>query len=446
MSGDLDDLAKRTPGFVEAVARILERIERRDGRMPARMTLPASAAVAEALRRVFSPRAVQALGDAQVRLELTTYLRDRGEGAEDALVRALYAVAGREPRDPAGDARAMRLALERALVDLEARARTNVSREFAHAQRAALGSADGGALALRAGEIGVDAATALARDVVRCLDAVCEIVEPIRAQTFAARAMGSSKALGRSGDLFRWVSDALVTHDPRTSVLLDEEGVPPTAVAMRANALEVNGVLFDEAAASVLCFGPLVYVKRGERFDSVARHASLGESSRILVQQLRDTVLERPPARRVTVFENLAPYLDYVDACVARGRADEIVLCSGGQANGAVVGLLRRIAAHAIPTRHAGDLDRSGVLILRSLAKRSGAKIVPVHMDAVTHRRFVSRGQPISDAERGRLAALVHEDDANAASHDLLREVLVTATWIEQEAFADDVLEELWTG
>jgi hypothetical protein len=268
----------------------------------------------------------------------------------------------------------------------------------------------------------------------------------VRAQTLAARALGSSKALRRSGELFRWVSDAIVAHDPRTRRLLDEEGVPPTAAAERANALEVNGVLFDEAAASVLCFGPIAYTKRGQRFDGVARHAALGESSRIVVQQLRDAVLERPAARRVTIFENLAPYLEYVDVCVARGRVDEIVLCSGGQANHAVVGLLRRIAAYAIPTRHAGDLDRSGVLILRSLAKRTGAKIVPMHMDAATHRRFADRGQPISSAERGRLAALVQSDDPSALAHDLLRVLHSTGVWIEQEAYADDVLEEVWSG
>jgi hypothetical protein len=252
---------------------------------------------------------------------------------------------------------------------------------------------------------------------------------------------GYSKALRRTGELFRWVSEALVAHDPGTQLRLEEWGVGP--LAARASALEVNGVLFDEAAASVVCFGSIVYDKHGERFDQVARHAALGESSRLVLQQLRDVRVLPPPARRITIFENLAPYLDYVDACVAARRSDEIVLCSGGQANLAVVDLLHRLAAHGLPVRHAGDLDRSGVLIARSLAKRSRAGIELCLMDLATHRRFASRGAPVSDEERARLALLVRGDDARALGHALLREVLSTGIWIEQEAFADEVLHEL---
>src|SRR5690606_479057 len=108
--------------------------------------------------------------------------------------------------------------------------------------------------------------------------------EPIRVQNFAARVLGSSKALRPGGDLFRLLSAALVDHDPRTRRALDEHGIPPHRTTELARALEVNGVFQDEAAASVLCFGPLVYEKRGQRFDQVARHSALGESSRLIVQ------------------------------------------------------------------------------------------------------------------------------------------------------------------
>lgn len=441
MAGDLQTLMRDTPGLREAIDSLLERAERRGGSLPRQMTLRVPPAVGDALRAIFSHRAVRALGDGSVRLDLAVFLRDQGPDAEVGLVRTLYAAASRMPRDPVADARATRRALDQMLVDLAAAVHCDAAVESLRVWREEVASDEHSKLYTHASEQGAAATTRLVLDVVRCLDAIAQLTEPIRVQTFAARALGSSKALRRTGELFRWVSEALVAHDRHTQARLDEYGVGP--LAARASALEVNGVLFDEAAASVLCFGPLTYVKQGSRFDQVARHAAFGESSRLVLQQLRDITVLPPPARRITIFENLAPYLDYVDACVAARRNDEIVLCSGGQANLAVVDLLHRLAAHGLPVRHAGDLDRSGVLIARSLMKRSGAKIDLCLMDPATHRRFAGLGARLSEEEGGRLTQLVRADDAKAPGHALLREILATRVWIEQEAFADEVLADL---
>lgn len=450
LGADLEQLVAGTPGLFAALNALLDRAERRGGRLPARITLDVAPPVAEALRRLFSARAVTVVDGGRARLELATFLKDRGRGAEAALLRSLYAVAKRAPRDPVVDDRAIRHALERSLVALEPLAKTAASRAFVRAELAGLASAaDDAPLVARAVASGVVAADRLVADVACAIDAVIEHRESagdeVRIQVFSARVLGSSKALRPGGELHRRLTEALLAHDPFTVRAMDELGLALTPASAQKFALGLSGVLYDEAASSVLCFGPIAYTKRGAalRFDHVARHAEIGESSRILLQQLRDSRIERPPAHRVTVLENLAPYLDYVDACIASAANDEIVVCSGGQASLAVVALLRRLAAHGLPIRHAGDLDRSGILILRSLASRSGASIAPLLMSAATHRRFAERGRRIGPDELGRLGAFVRASHPSSPCHDLSGELLASGVWIEQEAFFDEVLAEI---
>ena len=148
----------------------------------------------------------------------------------------------------------------------------------------------------------------------------------------------------------------------------------------------------------------------------------------------------------MTIFENLTPYLDYVDALIDRGIRDEIAVCASGQASWAVVRLIELSARHALPMRFAGDLDRSGVLILRSLRKRTGARIEPLCMGAATHRRFADRGQPISAREATLLTTMLAADPPDAPCHPLLAELDKTGVWVEQEAFAGDCLARVLTG
>jgi hypothetical protein len=98
-----------------------------------------------------------------------------------------------------------------------------------------------------------------------------------------------------------------------------------------------------------------------------------------------------------------------------------------------------------LPIAHTGDLDRAGVLILRSLEARTFGRIEPVAMDRATFDRFAGQSRPLTDAEHPRLADQVRRDarasDASAPCADLLRALLAAGAWIEQEAlFADAVL------
>lgn len=177
----------------------------------------------------------------------------------------------------------------------------------------------------------------------------------------------------------------------------------------------------------------------------MAVHAALGECVPLCLQQLRDMDIAALPVERVVLIENEASFLDYVEAL--RGRAGELVICGRGQSNWAVVTLLRHVArwfrrepARRVPVFHAGDLDRSGVLILRNLARHTGLAIAPLGMSVDVHRRHAVHGRALAGDERDRLHALLARDAPDSPGHDLLVEIARTGVWIEQEVFFRDVV------
>lgn len=427
-----------------ALGLLLDRFERR-GRWSRTITLPHAPGLDDALRQALSGRAVRRMGRG-VQVDVARAKEALPESASgpadlDPLAARLYRALDRPPKDERAEARERREQAERALGAALASASSEPARAWARAELAALACDRSDLASSTSASVELER---LARDVVRVIDAALACEAPVRAQTFAARVVGSSKALRPAGDLFRLASAALYTHDAGTRVLVAQMGDPVSEQAARRDALEARGIYRDEVAASVLCFGPITYRKGAHRFDHVARHARLGESCRLVQHQLRDAELERPSARRVTIFENLTPYLEYVDALHARAAgarlADEIVLCASGQASWAVVRLVEMCARHGLPMRFAGDLDRAGVLILRSLRKRTGARIEPMCMGVATHRRYHARGQPITPRELVHLEGMLTRDPPEAPCHELLVELARTKVWIEQEAFADECL------
>jgi hypothetical protein len=146
-------------------------------------------------------------------------------------------------------------------------------------------------------------------------------------------------------------------------------------------------------------------------------------------------------ASRVVSIENETTFNDYVDWVRAHGD-DQIVLCSQGQANWALVGILRLLAEAApeLPIFHWGDLDRFGVLILRSLRCRSGLSVEPLWMDVETFRRAAPGGIPLPPGEREELDFLLRQSPG-AICNDLLDAIRQTGRWVEQEAVAEAVLD-----
>ncbi|MBK9034602.1 MAG: DUF2399 domain-containing protein [Myxococcales bacterium] len=416
--GDLRAAVADAPAARRALAAVLDRAEA-TGRMPQRITVAVDAPGLVALRSIFSPRAVAALPDGRARLELARV------PAHD-LAALLYAALDRAPRDPADERRRLDAELQAGLARVPAAAPT------ATAYLAAV-TDDLAGLHTLARDRGPAHALHQIAQVTRALDALATVTEPLRVASFAARALGDSKALGPGTELARAVGDALLRFDPVVQAEVAARQ-PRSALAAAALALEARGLVRDLTSVLVHVFGPLTYAVGELTFRHVADHAVLGVPTPLSLAQLRTARLVDAPFAQITIFENQAPFLDYLD------RADprrELVVCARGQATWAVVTLVRLCAATGAPIRAACDLDRSGVLILRSLAARAHAPIAPWHMDAATHARFAATaGRPLDPDERDRLARLVAADPPDAPCHDLLRAIHATGLWIEQEAIA----------
>ncbi len=429
----------RVPELRAILSALLDRRERL-GRLPSRVTMDVPEGVALELRQIMSPRAVKVVHARRVRLDLAEANRVLAAQGHPALDNLLYQVLQRAPRSLPEERAAIRAELLAGLRALQPQARAECSRRYLAAATEQV-SRNVGACMRAASTEGAAAALDEERILVRTLDAVLENSTPIRLQNFSARLDLGSKGLSPGSDRYRRVCEALLLHDEETRAVV-EDRCPADYRAAGRLALEAHHVLRDEAAVSVLCFGPIVYEKGGTRFDHVARHAQMGECTRLTLQQLRGAVVNELDASTVTVVENQTPFLDYVDVLKEGGIRDEIVLASDGQANWAVVALIRLLAIQGARVRHCGDLDRSGVLIMRSLANRAQCPIHPFWMDAEVHTRFVDRGLRVPEEEGRRLDALVAQDSKEDMGHDLLATVQRTRTWIEQEAFFGEVVEE----
>jgi hypothetical protein len=413
------------PGARAVLDAILDRRER-DGRLPRTITVDADPEVVAALRTLFSTRAVAPVPPGRARIDLA-----RAVPAGVELDRALYAALARVPRDPRVERAALKDTLRRDLTALPAPTHA-ITRAFLADEIAAIETGTGETWQL-ATDGDVARAAAIVADVARALDAIFDLSAPIRIANFAARVLGDSKALAPGSDRARRLAEALLVYDPVTQADVAAMRVNSHPAALVA-ALEVRGLCRDAAAILVHVFGPLVYARGDVRFDHVARHALLGDPTPLSLAQLRDASLVELSAERITVFENQAPFLDYVERVDPRR---ELVVFARGQASWAVVVLLRMCAATRLPIRHAGDLDRAGILILRSLERRVHARIEPWHMDVATHRRFAAgAGRAIDAEERARIARLVAVDDPTAPCHDLLVELHHAGLWVEQEVFS----------
>jgi hypothetical protein len=406
-----------------ALGAILDRRER-DGRMPRSLTVEVDPGTVDVLRELFTARAVTVREQGRARIDLSRL------PATVDLERVLYAALDRAPRDLEAERLALRDALVAALAPLAPPSHP-VARAFLAAERAAVAAASGDTWEL-ARERGAAHAAGVVIDVVTALGALLELKEPVRIANFAARVLGDSKALAFGGERAQCLGAALLAHDPAIQAEVAAHA-PRSSYDAVAMALEARGLFRDDASVLVHAFGPLVYRRGGETFDHVARHSALGDPAPLSLRQLRSAELVDLAVDRITLIEGQATFLDHVDRADARR---ELVVLARGQASWAVVALLRMCATVGAPVRHFGDLDRSGILILRSLARRSGVAIAPWHMDVVTHRRFASLGRPIEADERARVARLVALDDPAASCHDLLLELHRTGRWIEQEAFS----------
>lgn len=421
------------------VTAILDRCDRH-GALPRAMTLRCrSVDERDAAARLLSAAAVRPTPDAEliVRLDLARADARLRENDGCGLSAVLYAATGRTPRNLKSDDLVLgERAAEKALA---------LAGRYPGAAAAFLRAA-GGRLVECRGELfdlarseGVDGLATELDILARCVLLAERNERPLRLANFARRATGTTKGL-RAGDR-RYVrlADALLRHVAGLAERVAAEGSLEGADRRRL-ALECLNVFRNETPIDVLCYGHVVLEKQGRRLDAVAAHHGLGEPARLLLLHLRDARVVEMRAARVISIENETTFNDYVEWLRASHR-DEIVLLSEGQANWAVVRLVRLLAdaAPATPIVHWGDLDRFGVLILRSLRRRSGLPIEACWMDSQTFERHRDSGVPLADGEREEIEALLSAAPGDAGT-DLLRAIRDAGCWVEQETVAEGVL------
>ena len=427
-------------GAVRAVVTaILDRCDHR-GALPKQMALRCQTREEqEAAVRLLSAAAVRAAADGElvVRLDLARAdARLRAEGWP-SLSEVLYAATGRTPRNLHAEAAALGERAADGALALAGR-RTGAATAFLRAQAERLAGCRGEMFELARSE-GVASLEEELVVVTRCIELAERNDQPVRLANFARRATGSTKGL-RAGDRrYARVVDALLDHVPGLADKVGSDG-PREPSGRRRLALECLGIFRNETPIDVLCYGRLVLEKQGRRLNAAALHHELGEPCRMLLLHLRDAAVVEMRAERVVSIENETTFNDYVEWLRARGR-DEIVLLSEGQANWAVVRLLSMlaVAAPGVPFVHWGDLDRFGVLILRSLRRRSGLAIEPWWMDVATFERFVAAGLPLPEGEREEIESLLSTPPGDVGS-DLLRAIRDAGRWVEQESVAEEVL------
>lgn len=278
------------------------------------------------------------------------------------------------------------------------------------------------------------------RVIVAALEAALTNTEPVRLANFSRKVTGSTKGFRSRSFRYGVVADALLRYVPGLAEYVDAES-PKDRAMRRRMALEYFSIFRNETAVDVLCCGDFELERDGTRYDAPALHYAAGESVRLLLPHLRNARVSRCVADRLVIVENETTYNDYVDWMRSRlGR--EVVVCSGGQPNSAVIHLLKLLAAATpgVPILFWGDMDRGGVWILRSLMRKTVLSVEPLWMDCATYFAHRQQGLPLSAGERTAIARLLASEDETVCK-DLLEAILSEGVWIEQEAVAESVLQ-----
>jgi hypothetical protein len=419
-------------GAMRAVVEaLLDRCDRA-GSMPGQITISGRPrAEADAAISLFSASAVRVTPSGSIRIDLARAdARLRAEGSP-GLARVLYAAAGRSRRNLRNETAALGAAAADIAAALERR-RTGAASSYLREIAGRLAGCRGEFFALAQSK-GLSKLEEELDTVAGCIEHAEHNDSPVRLANFARHTTGSTKGL-RAGDRrYTRVADALLAFVPGLAGKVAAEGLRDP-VDRRRLALECLNIFRNETPVDVLCWGHFILEKRARRFDAPALHHELGEPCRLLLLHLRDARVAAVRGERIVTIENETTFNDYIELLREQGR-EQIVLLSEGQANWAVVRLLRLLseAAPELPLAHWGDMDRFGVLILRSLRRRTGLPVEPCWMDEATFTQCLPAGLPLPPGEREQIEALVAAAPEETAA-GLLRSIAAAGIWIEQES------------
>lgn len=252
------------------------------------------------------------------------------------------------------------------------------------------------------------------RELLRALEALAGLTEPVLERVFSARALGDSKRFADlRGDLlailrkFSPQAAALGHDDPALLAAHFLERVPEYVQLAGALTLQVEAGLCDCA--------PFV--------PSLAVPASL----------LRPAGIAACGASQVLTIENATAFESF---CRVR-PAGVLAVFTGGFASPTVILLLQRLRQRQpeLGIGHWGDLDAGGLRILRHLRHHLGG-VRPILMDAATLAAHAAHAQPLQPTERTALEALAGEPLLEDCQ-PLITALLAANRKLEQEAVSE---------
>jgi len=451
----------RHAAVMRFVAIVLDRRDRR-GRFPSTITYRTTEPGLEGLERFLPPLAMRAKADGRVVVDLRrvqALLDDEANarigGAPPTSLEELFdALAGREPRDRSEEdaawTRAARARIEVAIAEGQRRA--------ARAGVAGRALEDAAAESLARRLLGEDPdddrdhrrLLEIARksgfeqlvETVARLVAGFRIVRAPRRGTMrldllSIAVAGDTKALRPETSDYARLVDALA----RASDELPDDSsaeLPIAARPRRASSkqtdrrllLERYGIVPNDAPLDVIVAGPLALEIDGHKLRDIATLAARGLPSKLGYAVIRACRPSVPVGTRVLSVENESAF-----HLLARREPRALCVFTAGQASWPVVLLLRKLAAanREVSFAHAGDLDRSGLLILRSLREKTGADIRPLWMDAATFDLHRDAAIEMTVREHAAVRRL-RDTWAEPFGDDLLDALAESGRWIEQEA------------
>lgn len=243
--------------------------------------------------------------------------------------------------------------------------------------------------------------------------------EPLGLADLSARCFGDSKTLKTTPSLLRRLEEWLLR-------LRDEEVTEDTRRQIR----ESYGVVENLTAIKVMIAGPLIYYKRNERFDWIARLHAHGESATLSWDNLRGIdKLELPPGTPVITCENETPF-----GGLLRDGRPSLLIYTAGYPNSAVCRLLQLLPPRVATIAHWGDSDLDGLRIASILHQIRPVQLWRCNLPELQRHR--ADLLPIT-LERQQQATSFYVNHPDFPFHDEL-EFTIAHGWLEQERWRDD--------
>ncbi|HAE37866.1 MAG TPA: hypothetical protein DCG57_04405 [Candidatus Riflebacteria bacterium] len=414
-------MIKSNRSVARFVAALLDRIDRQ-GSLPTSFSLNAAECPdVDAIKLFFGHEYVRTDDSGRIKLNLDRYLRHLPDAIET------FYTALKRKRRSIRDENAELLARLLRVIDTSAGKVTSaVLLAFIADERAKACAGRGDLLAL-AKKSGCPAVAQHLDCLQRGFVALYESEKPLRLSHFSRAVTGDTKSCRSGTPLLRQFADILYRYDAKIKFEIDLLESVGSEQRQRA-VLDLTRLQPDGSATQILVFGDLVFSKGPQRFEYVAEHARLAEPVVLTLAQLDAARVERAPRRLVSI-ENETSFYDYIEGT---DPCQEIVVCSMGQANRLLIKFLKTLSGHTGEFLHWGDIDRSGVLILDSMRRRTGLGIKPLNMDVATFEKHRSHALPLSGSESDLLTSLLRRRPEIICA-DLLRHILKSRAWLEQE-------------